>query len=66
MGDIADLKGEIEKLSPVEQAEFRAWFLARDQDAWDAQIASDLQAGRLDAMIAEAFSERAAGKSRDL
>ena len=58
MGDIADLKGEIEKLSPVEQAELRAWFLARDQDAWDAQIASDLQAGRLDAMIAEAFSER--------
>ena len=66
MGDIAHLKGEFEKLSPAEQVEFRAWFLARDNDQWDQQIAKDLEAGKLDGLIAEAIAERAAGKSRSL
>ena len=66
MGSISHLKGEVEKLSPSEQAEFRAWFLARDYELWDTQIASDLQAGKLDQMISEAIADRAAGKSHDL
>ena len=66
MGSISHLKGEIEKLSPAEQAEFRNWFIARDNDQWDQQIAADLDAGKLDDLIAEAIAERAAGKSRDL
>ena len=66
MGDIAHLKGAVEKLSPDEQAEFRAWFIARDAEQWDEQIAADLKAGRLDPLIAEAKAERAAGRLREL
>ena len=66
MGNVSQLKGEVEKLSPAEEAEFRAWFIARDNDAWDNQIAADFAAGKLDEMIAEAKEERALGKSRKL
>jgi hypothetical protein len=66
MGDISQLKAAIETLSPQEQAEFRDWFLERDAQLWDEQIADDLKAGRLDALIAEAKADRAAGRVRDL
>jgi hypothetical protein len=66
MGSITHLKGEFENLSPEEQAEFRAWLSARDAQSWDEQIAADSAAGRFDQMIAEAITERAAGKSREL
>ena len=66
MGSISHLKGEVEKLSPSEQAEFRTWFLTRDNELWDSQIAADLQAGKLDQMIAEAIAERSSGQSREL
>ena len=66
MGSIAQLKGEFENLSREEQAEFRAWFIERDAQLWDEQIAADSAAGRFDQMIAEAMADRAAGKSREL
>ena len=54
MGDIAQLKGEIEKLNTADQAKLRDWFIARDNEVWDQQIAADLAAGKLDDLIAEA------------
>jgi len=42
MTRIEVLKGEIERLSPEELAEFRDWFLQYDWQAWDRQI----EAGR--------------------
>ena len=55
--DLSQLKCELEKLNPAVQAEFRAWFIARDYDQWDTQIAYDLDAGKLDGLISEAGPE---------
>ena len=66
MGDIADIKGRIETLSPKEQAELLSWLLERDHQSWDEQIARDQKSGKLDALIAEAKADRAAGKAREL
>jgi hypothetical protein len=66
MGDISDIKGRIETLSPQEQAELLAWLIERDHRNWDEQIARDQQTGKLDALIAEAVADRAAGKAREL
>ena len=66
MGDIKHLKGEIEKLNPTDQAELRAWYIGRDNELWDQQIAADFAAGKLASLITEAVADRAAGKSRRL
>jgi hypothetical protein len=62
MGNISKLKADVEQPNSSEQAEFRAWFLERDAQAWDARIAADLAAGRLDELIAEGKADRAAGR----
>jgi hypothetical protein len=66
MGIMEEIKGRIESLSAAEQAELRAWFVERDNQLWDEEIASDLAAGKLDRLIAEAKADRAAGKAREL
>jgi hypothetical protein len=66
MDDIDEIKTRVEHLKPEQQAELRAWFLERDQQAWDAQIERDLATGKLDALIAEAKADRDAGRGRDL
>jgi len=66
MGDVADIKGRIEALTPEEQSEVLWWLLERDHDRWDEQIARDLLSGRLDVLIDEAKADRAAGKAREL
>ena len=66
MDDLDDIKERVEHLSPEKQAELRTWFLEKDYQDWDAQIARDLKAGKLDALIAEAKADRDAGLARDL
>ncbi len=66
MDDLDDIKTRVEHLTPMQQAEFRAWFLERDHRDWDAQIASDLKAGKLNDLIAEAKADRDVGRTRDL
>ena len=66
MGDVSEIKGRIETLSSQEQAELLAWLLERDHQNWDEQIARDQKTGKLDALMAEAKAERAAGKARTL
>ncbi len=66
MGDITDIKGRIETLSPSERAELLAWLLERDHQQWDEQIERDQKSGRLDSLVAEAKSDRTAGKAREL
>ena len=46
MGIIEDIKGRIEHLSEAEHAELRAWFVERDHQLWDEQIARDRAAGK--------------------
>jgi hypothetical protein len=47
-------------------AQFRAWFLEFDARLWDQQIETDLKAGKLDSLIAEARAEFKRGNSRPL
>jgi hypothetical protein len=66
MDDLDDIKARVQHLQPDQQAALREWFLERDQQTWDTQIAQDLVAGKLDALIARAKADRDAGRGRDL
>jgi hypothetical protein len=66
MSAVEQLERQIEKLSAAELAKFRAWFFEFDARVWDAQIESDLKAGKLQGLIAEALADYKAGKVREL
>ncbi len=66
MGKIEHIEQQIESLSPEELAIFRRWYVAFDADAWDRRIESDVKAGKLDSLVAEARADYDAGKARDL
>ncbi len=66
MSTVTEIREAIRKLSPQE-----AWKLAEELrehlDAlWDKQFEEDVKAGRLDAVIARAREEHAAGKTRPM
>ena len=63
---VSQLAKTIESLRPDEQAELYSWLDARRSRAWDAQIETDAQAGRLDHLIEEARADYAAGRCRPL
>ena len=56
----------LQSLSPEELTQFRAWFQEFDWAAWDAQIAADAQAGKLDALAAKALHDHAGRKTTPL
>ena len=66
MSEIEQLEKRVSNLSPKDLAQFRAWFLEFDARVWDGQIETDLKAGKLDALIAEARTEFEQGKARPL
>jgi hypothetical protein len=66
MSNVEQLEQRVQELSPEELAKFRAWFFEYDADLWDQQIAADLKAGKLDALIAEARADFKAGQAREL
>jgi hypothetical protein len=63
---VKELKKAVEHLSPQELAEFRKWFRAFDEDAWDRQIAHDAEAGLLDRFADEAIADFEAGRAKEL
>lgn len=54
MSEIEKLEKKVRGLSPEDLAKFRAWFIEYDWQAWDRQIATDLESGKLDSLVAEA------------
>lgn len=66
MSEIEQLERTVSNLSPGDLAQFRAWFLEFDARVWDQQIESDLKAGKLDKLMAEARTEYQEGKTRPL
>jgi hypothetical protein len=66
MGKIENIERQIEELSPVELAHFRAWFLEFDWAVWDRHLAADVQAGKLDRLSQQALRDHAAGKTTPL
>ncbi len=65
MSTVEELEAAVQRLSPEERAAFRAWFAEFDAQEWDAQLEADVAAGRLDWLVAEALSDRAAGRLTD-
>jgi hypothetical protein len=58
----ANLEAAVKQLSPEERATFRDWFAEFDAAEWDRQMESDVAAGRLDWLAAEALADRHAGR----
>lgn len=65
MLSIQSIEQAIEQLPVHELAEFRQWFAKFDESAWDAQIEADANAGKLDALAAEAHAEYKNGMARE-
>lgn len=63
---IREIEAAITKLSPRELAELAAWFADYHEQRWDEQIGRDLDAGRLDAFLAQAEAEYEGGTLKPL
>ena len=53
MNAIKELEAAVQRLSPQQRAEFRAWFEEFDAADWDRQLEEDLGKGRLDWLLQE-------------
>lgn len=63
---VKELESQVAKLGPRELQEFRSWFERFDAQAWDAQLESDVQTGKLDRLAEKALQEYKDGKCTDL
>jgi hypothetical protein len=66
MKTLQEIESAIAQLPPEEFARLREWVLARDAEAWDAQLEKDIQAGKLDQLAEEAIRAHRAGQSSEL
>jgi hypothetical protein len=63
---IKEIEAAITQLPAKELAELMAWLQEYHAQAWDKQIEDDLEAGRLDALLAEVDKEYEAGLAQPL
>jgi len=63
---VLELKEAILQLSWEERAELNRLLSGWEEDAWDKQMASDAEAGRLDEIIQRAEADMQAGRYREL
>jgi len=63
---VTEIQQAITKLPAAEQRRLARWFEEALEDAWDAQIEKDIQAGRLDDLLAQAEADIAAGRVKPL
>lgn len=66
MMQLEQLQQEIESLPQKEFMRLRRWFLQKDWEHWDQQLATDAATGKLDFLLAEAASAKAQATLRDL
>lgn len=66
MTKLERISRDVETLAPDELARFRAWFAEFDADQWDAQIETDIKAGKLDKLAEKALADHRAGRTRPL
>jgi hypothetical protein len=66
VSEIEELETRVRQLPKEDFSRFRDWFLQLDDELWDAQIKSDLQAGKLNRLIENARNEFVQGKAREL
>ncbi len=63
---VTEIESAIAQLPPAELAQLMTWLQEYHAQAWDKQIEEDLEAGRLDAILAEADKEYKAGLAKPL
>ena len=56
MSSIAEIQEAILSLPSEEYIQLRRWFTGLDWEMWDREIEADLEAGKLDSLIAEAVA----------
>jgi hypothetical protein len=66
MTAVQAIERQIAKLSPEELAEFRAWFLERDWQAWERKLSRDVKGGKLEALARQARAQKTAGRTKPL
>lgn len=63
---VQEIESAIVQLPVTEVAELMSWLSEHHARLWDRQIEEDLEAGRLDALLAEVDEEYEAGLARPL
>lgn len=58
---VKEIETAITQLSPTELADLMAWLAEYHAQEWDKQIEENLEAGRLDALLAQVNDEYDAG-----
>ena len=66
MSTLTEIEAAIEQLPPQKFRELRQWIAERDWREWDDQIATDMAAGKLDALREKVRQDYDAGKCSDL
>ena len=66
MTTLEKIQSEIRSLSRQDYETLRQWFLERDWQEWDQQIAENSRTGQLDYLIEEALAEKVQGRLREL
>jgi hypothetical protein len=64
--DINEIESAIAQLPPAELAELAKWFAEFQAQVWDEQLAQDVAAGRLDALLNQAEQDFAEGRCEPL
>lgn len=63
---VQDIEKAIAELPQEQLKEFRAWYQEFDANAWDQQIQTDIETGKLDSLAEQALAAHKTGKSRPL
>jgi len=63
MTEIEHIERQMQKLSASDLAKFREWFHEYEWQAWDAQLETDINAGRLKSLAGKALADHAAGRT---
>ena len=66
MTTVNEITGAVKRLPKRELARFRKWFAEYDAAEWDRQLGSDVDAGRLDALVRGARRDHRAGRTKAL
>ena len=66
MSKVEEIKQAIDTLPEEDYVLLRQWFSEKDWQKWDAQIAADSRAGKLDFLQKEALDAKATKKLREL
>ncbi len=64
--EVREIENALAKLSHADLAELATWFAKYHNREWDGQIERDLDAGRLNAFLAEAEAEYKAEQAKPL